>query len=81
MDQGTDRREHKIEQLVEWIRARGLATPAILLFEMGKPFAPIGSQALLVLQPILGAGLEEWATILEDPTALEQILDGLEDTA
>jgi hypothetical protein len=81
VDQGAGGREHKIEQLVEWIRARGLAAPAILLLEMGKPLAPIGSQALLVLQPVFGAGLEEWATILEDPAAIEQILDGLEHTA
>ena len=81
MERGADRRETMIEQLIEWIRARGLTAPAILLLEMSKPFAPIGSQALLVMQPLLGARLEEWATILEDPTAIEQILEGLEQTA
>jgi hypothetical protein len=67
-----------IGRLAEWITARGLESPAILVFELGKPLALLGSQALLVLQPLLGGALDEWAELLEDPTTVEQILDRLE---
>jgi hypothetical protein len=67
-----------IGRLAGWIAARGLESPAILFFETCKPLAPLGSQALLVLQPLLGGALNEWADLLEDPAAIDQILDRLE---
>jgi hypothetical protein len=72
-----------IGRLAGWIAARGLESPAILFFELTKPLALLGSQALLVLQPlfaggILGGALHEWADLLEDPAAIDQILDQLE---
>jgi hypothetical protein len=72
-----------IGRLAGWITARGLQSPAILFFELSKPLALLGSQALLVLQPLLGAApfgapLDEWADLLEDPATVDQILDRLE---
>ena len=72
------RREQRIGRLVGWIAARGLESPAILFFELSKPLALLGSQALLVLQPLLGGALDEWADMLEDPATVDQILDRLE---
>ena len=72
-----------IGRLAGWITARGLQSPAILFFELSKPLALLGSQALLVLHPFLGSALpknalNEWADLLEDPATVDQILDRLE---
>lgn len=72
------RREQMIGRLAGWITARGLESPAILFFEWSKPLALVGSHALLLLQPLLGGALDEWAELLEDPAAIDQILDRLE---
>jgi hypothetical protein len=72
------RREQMIGRLAGWIVARGLESPAILFFELSKPLALLGSQALLVLQPLLGGALHEWANLLEDPATIDRILDQLE---
>ena len=77
------RREQMIERLAGWITARGLESPAILLLELSKPLALLGSQVLLVLHPFLGSALpqnalNEWADLLEDPVTVDQILDQLE---
>ena len=71
-------REQMIGRLAGWIVARGLESPAILFLELTKPLALLGSQALLVLQPLLGGVLDEWADLLEDPATIDQILDRLE---
>jgi hypothetical protein len=67
-----------IGRLAGWILARGLESPAILFFELSKPLAPLGSHALLVLQPLLGEAANEWADLLENPDSIEQILDRLD---
>ena len=75
------RREQMIGRLAGWIAARGLESPAILFFELTKPLALLGSQVLLVLQPLLGGTLNEWADLLEDPATIDQILDQLDRSA
>jgi hypothetical protein len=67
-----------IGRLAGWIQARGLESPAILLFELTKPLAFLGSQAMLVLQPFTGGALDEWADLLQDPAAIDQILERLD---
>jgi hypothetical protein len=67
-----------VGRLAGWIAARGLESPAIFFLELSKPFALLGGQALLLLQPLLGGALAEWADLLEDPAAIDQILDRLE---
>ncbi|MBL7202504.1 MAG: hypothetical protein ISS56_20405 [Anaerolineae bacterium] len=86
----TEREERMIAHLVEWIQDRGLRSPAILFLEAHKPLAPIGSQALLFLQPLLrfvgpmlgwfddDRVLAEYALLLEDPTNVERVLSHLE---
>ena len=85
-----EQQEQMIERLVEWIEARELRAPAILLLEANKPLAAIGGQALLFVQPLLGlagralgwpAGTEpaaEWAALLEHPAGIDRILERLE---
>ena len=76
-------REASIDRLVNWIRARGLSEPAVLLLEASKPLLPIGSQALLLVQPLLGwlgsgRDLDEFVELFEDPAGVERLLTRLE---
>ena len=85
-----ERREQMIEGVVQWIDAKGLHSPAILFLQAGKPLALIGSQLLLVLQPLLGfVGpamgwfqdsrlLADYAQLLEDEVSIERILARLD---
>ena len=86
----SERRDQMIEGLSQWIRANGLRSPALLFLEANKPLAPLGSQALLFLQPLLGLVgpamgwfrddhvFAEYAILLEDSVNIERILDRLE---
>jgi cell division inhibitor SulA len=79
-----------IARLVAWIQARGLGSAAILFLQANKPLALIASQAMLLLQPIIGfAGptlgwfedertWAEYSTLLEDPANIDRILFLLE---
>jgi hypothetical protein len=85
-----DRQEQIIADLANWIRDRGLESPAILFLQANKPLALIGSQALLFLQPVLGfvgpmlgwfendQVLREYAALLETPSSIDRILSLLE---
>ncbi len=83
-----------LDRLVTWIHNKGLRAPAILFLKFHEPLAPLGSQALLLFQPLLeplGTVLgwtdgermiSECASLLEDPTGVERLLARLEgDTA
>jgi hypothetical protein len=83
----------QVDRLAAWIQDRGLAAPAMALFETSKPLLPIGAQLLLLLQPLLGAfgpaigwlgddaGLRACAAWLEDPAAVDDLLTRLEERA
>lgn len=82
-----------VADLARWIRERGLESPAILFLQANKPLAPIGGQALLFLQPVLGtlgamlgwAGDEhtwnEYALLLENPACIDWLVELLEEPA
>ena len=77
------RRDELIETLAGRIEGMGLATPAILMLEANKPLSFLGSQALLVLQPLLGFAVgdtatEEYAALLEDRDNVERLILRLE---
>jgi len=79
----TEQREAMIEHLAQTIEARGLEAPAILFLEANKPFSFLGSQLLLLSEPlfrILGKGqfAATWAEALEDRDMLERIIRRLE---
>jgi hypothetical protein len=88
--QAIDRQGQLIDRLAHWITARGLAAPAVLFLEASKPLAPIGSQVLLLFQPMLGAIgptlgwfdddqiVAEYAELLEDTANVDRVLEALE---
>lgn len=83
MPLATEKREAIIERLVARIEAWGLESPAVLLLEANKPFSFLGSQMLLLCQPLFRAfgrdqGISEWAEALEDRSTVEQIIQRLE---
>ena len=72
-----------IDKVTERIHELGLATPAILLLEAHKPLAFIGSQLVLVAQPVLDIFLPQnmirnTADLLADPDQLDQLIARLE---
>ena len=85
-----DWQEQTIERLVDWLQERGMVAPAVLFLELGRPLLPIGSQLLLLAQPMLdamvpalgqsttGGMLAEIADLLENPLAVDQVLVCLE---
>jgi hypothetical protein len=72
-----------VERIAHTIARWGLATPAITFLEANKPLSFVGSQALLMLQPIsdlfvareLSADL---VTLLADRNRLEKLVVRLE---
>ena len=72
-----------VERIAHMIARWGLATPAITFLEANKPLSFVGSQALLMLQPLtdlfvareLSADL---ITLLADRNRLEKLVARLE---
>ncbi len=74
-----------VEKVANRIIELRLTAPAILLLEAHKPLAFLGSQLLLVAQPILDIFLPQnlagnTVDLLADPDQLEQLLTRLETT-
>ena len=72
-----------IEKVADKITNLGLTAPVVLLLEAHKPLAFIGSQLLLVAQPVLDIFLphnftRSSADILANPDQLEQLIVRLE---
>lgn len=82
-DAAAARRDEIIERVARRIEALGMTTPAILMLEAHKPLSFLGSQALLVLQPVLGLALDAqtssaYAEFLEDRRNVELLIRRLE---
>lgn len=80
------RRETLLEALAERIIAYRLREPAIVLLTMHAPLAFLGGQMLFALQPFVTtlAGdtlARELPLLLEDPTALRELIARLEHPA
>lgn len=71
-------RQATIDRLTGWIIAAGMTVPALFFLEAVKPLASLGSQVLLMLQPLLGPELTAYAALLEDPDGIESVLAELE---
>lgn len=71
-----------IQDLASGLVGRRLAMPAIVLLEMCRPVAFIGSQLLLLLDPLVspwgGTFARRYARLLEDPQQLDRFLELLE---
>ena len=74
-----------LDKVTERIDELGLSTPAILLLEAHKPLAFIGSQLVLVAQPVLDIFLPQnltrnTADLLADPAHVDRLIARLETT-
>lgn len=72
-----------VERLARFIARWGLVTPAITFLQANKPLSFIGSQALLMFQPITDLFVpREWTTdlaaLLADRDGLEKLVARLE---
>ena len=67
-----------IEKVARRVERWGLVTPAVLFLELGKPFSFVGSQILLLAQPIWGPAASQYADLFEDPRSVDQLLARLE---
>lgn len=72
----------QIDGLADWIAHHRLVTPALFLLEVNKPFSFLGSQALWMLQPLLGPAMgydrvAVWARLLEDRASVDRLLERL----
>ena len=82
-DLSNERRDQLIEDLARRIEDMGLATPAILMLEAHKPLSFLGSQAILIAQPLLSFAFDptasrELANLLEDRSNVELLIQRLE---
>lgn len=82
MDQETE--SAPLERAARWIVEKGLTTPAVLLLEMHKPVAPVGSMMLLGAMPFLGpfvgfGVIERAALFAEDRGNIERLIARIEE--
>lgn len=71
-----------LHTIAAYLRRNGLATPALMLIQIARPLGFLGSQSLLLIQPLLPvqrwqAGIGQTARALEDEAAwtrLEKLL-------
>ena len=80
MDKSTD---PLVERLVYLVARWGLVTPAIAFLEANKPLSFVGSQALLMLQPmtdLFGASklTKDFAVLLADRDRVGRLIASLE---
>ena len=81
----TRQRERLIDDWAARLKRWGLTPIAPFLLEILRPLGFIGSQAMLIGQPLLtlfmdASSLEELSSLLDDPDALGQIERRLTDT-
>jgi hypothetical protein len=72
-----------VEKWAQDIEARVGSSIALFLIELARPFGFLGSQVLLISQPLLGGvvgetTLERAATLLDSPDLLDQLSAHLE---
>lgn len=72
-----------VHELAHAVAERGLVAPAIFVIEMFKPFGVLGSQLLLLIEPLLApqARLKSrrYALLLEQEGGPDQLLDALQE--
>ena len=78
-----DEQKDALAEAVARLKNQGLTAPAIIALEVLKPLGFVGSQLLLILDPLLspltGEGTQRWADILEDRAHVERLLNLLKD--
>jgi hypothetical protein len=64
-------------RVANWLKRHGVQDIAALVIDVAGPFRFLGAQAMYVLQPLLGAGVnfaQDMAVILEDPEKVDALL-------
>ena len=77
-------KQRLVSQLADILCDRGLDSTVLIGLETGRPFAFLFGQLLWVLQPVMGLvmpreRIAQFAVILEDPKALNQLIGLLSD--
>jgi hypothetical protein len=72
-----------VEKWAKRIEALGLSSVALVLIEIARPCGPLGSQALLMAQPLLtdlisDTAVERTTALLDSPKLLDQLRACLE---
>jgi hypothetical protein len=72
-----------VDKLARRIEQRGASSLALLLIEVARPFGFLGSQALLMAQPLLtgiigNTTVEQATVLLDDPELLNRLSATLE---
>lgn len=75
--------EQWLDHWAERIHHSGLAVIALPLLEIGRGLGFLASQAVLLVQPALGslvdgASVARWITLLQDPVALQTLIERIE---
>ena len=81
-----ERRDALIDGLSAFVASRRLETPALILLESSRPLTFLGSQALLVGQPVLATffgweRLDEYRLLLEDRSNVDRLIARIETAA
>jgi hypothetical protein len=86
IDDGSEQQdvEQAIEEIASEVVRRKLEAPAILFFEMNRPLAFIGSQALIVATPLLGPlfgpeKMARYSKLLSKRENVEKLIDRIEE--
>jgi hypothetical protein len=75
--------EQWLDELAERIDHSGLSVVALPILEIGRGLGVLASQALLLIQPVFKglvdtASINRYATLFEDPAALEKLIECVE---
>jgi hypothetical protein len=78
-----DAQEQLLDQWAERIHRSGLTVVAVPLLEIGRGLGFLASQALLLAKPLLAslvddASIDRYVTLLDDPDALEKLIERVE---
>jgi hypothetical protein len=71
-----------LDQWAQRIAASGWAALAVVLLETFRPWGFLGSQLVLLVEPLLGTGIRSTAQrlgwLMEDPARVERLLISIE---
>jgi hypothetical protein len=81
-----EERDRAFDRIAREIVRRGLQVPAILALEMHRPLAFLGSQALIVLTPLLAPAIglrnmQAACALLAQPGSIDLLVDRIEELA
>ncbi|MGI6358950.1 MAG: hypothetical protein ACOX2K_09715 [Bacillota bacterium] len=79
-----ERRDELLNKIVDIVDRYQLYAPAAFFLTLGKPLAFVGSQAMFMLSPIVGAfvdetAIEDYAQLMTDRDNIEYLLNMLEE--